>query len=45
MELGNSAELLNDGDIDLVLTDPPYHDDVHYGELFLALPQLGWAEE
>ena len=26
---------------DLVLTDPPYHDDVHYGEL--SLPFRAWA--
>jgi putative DNA methylase len=26
---------------DLILTDPPYHDDVHYGEL--SLPFRAWA--
>jgi putative DNA methylase len=41
VELGNSADLPNDGDIDLVLTDPPYHDDVHYGELSLLF--RSWA--
>jgi adenine-specific DNA methylase len=31
---GNSArQLLQDGSARLVLTDPPYHDDVQYGEL------------
>ena len=34
---GDSAHLegLTAGSIDLVLTDPPYHDDVHYAELSL----------
>lgn len=27
---------------DIALTDPPYHDDVHYGEL--SLPFRAWAE-
>lgn len=35
VDCGDSAELENEGDTDLVLTDPPYHDDVHYGELSL----------
>ncbi len=30
-----------DHTFDLVLTDPPYHDDVHYGEL--SLPFRAWA--
>jgi adenine-specific DNA methylase len=38
---GDSAALENQGDIDVVLTDPPYHDDVHYGELSLLF--RGWA--
>jgi len=38
---GDSAALDNDRDIDLVLTDPPYHDDVHYGELSLLF--RAWA--
>ena len=33
--------LLSDNSVDLVLTDPPYHDDVHYGEL--SLPLRAWA--
>jgi putative DNA methylase len=41
VECGDSAELPNEGDVDLVLTDPPYHDDVHYGELSLLF--RGWA--
>ncbi len=41
IEWGDSAELPNDHDVDLVLTDPPYHDDVHYGELSLLF--RGWA--
>ena len=38
----DSSELdVPDGSFDLVLTDPPYHDDVHYGEL--SLPFRAWA--
>lgn len=33
--------LLPDGSADLVLTDPPYHDDVQYHEL--SLPFRAWA--
>lgn len=33
--------LLRDASVDLVLTDPPYHDDVQYGEL--SLPLRAWA--
>ncbi|WNV75178.1 hypothetical protein [Geodermatophilus sp. DSM 44513] len=32
---------LPDRSVDLVLTDPPYHDDVQYGEL--SLPLRAWA--
>jgi 16S rRNA G966 N2-methylase RsmD len=32
--------LLADDSVDLVLTDPPYHDDVQYGEL--SLPLRAW---
>jgi adenine-specific DNA methylase len=32
---------LDDGSADLVLTDPPYHDDVQYSEL--SLPLRAWA--
>lgn len=42
---GSSARmLLAEGDLDLCLTDPPYHDDVQYGdlsELFRAWAGLG----
>jgi putative DNA methylase len=34
--------LLPAGSVDLVLTDPPYHDDVQYSEL--SLPLRGWAQ-
>lgn len=34
--------LLPDSAVDLVLTDPPYHDDVQYGEL--SLPLRAWAK-
>lgn len=34
--------LLPTGAADLVLTDPPYHDDVQYGEL--SLPFRAWAQ-
>lgn len=33
--------LLPDDSVELVLTDPPYHDDVQYGEL--SLPFRAWA--
>jgi adenine-specific DNA methylase len=33
--------LLDSGVVDLVLTDPPYHDDVQYSEL--SLPLRAWA--
>lgn len=33
--------LLADGSVDLILTDPPYHDDVQYHEL--SLPFRAWA--
>lgn len=39
---GNSERMaLPDGSIDLVLTDPPYHDDVQYADL--SLPFRAWA--
>ena len=39
---GSSEALpIADGSIDLVLTDPPYHDDVQYSEL--SLPLRAWA--
>lgn len=34
--------LLPDGCVDVVLTDPPYHDDVQYHEL--SLPLRAWAK-
>ena len=37
----SQRQLLPSGSVDLVLTDPPYHDDVHYGEL--SLPLQAWA--
>lgn len=41
---GSSERLvLQRNSIDLVLTDPPYHDDVQYGEL--SLPFRVWAEQ
>lgn len=40
--LGSSERLdLGDGSVDLVLTDPPYHDDVQYAEL--SAPLRAWA--
>jgi len=34
LALGSSVRTaLRDGTVDLVLTDPPYHDDIQYGEL------------
>jgi hypothetical protein len=39
---GNSERIaLADGCVDLVLTDPPYHDDVQYADL--SLPFRAWA--
>jgi putative DNA methylase len=39
---GDSAHIeCSPGSFDLVLTDPPYHDDVHYGELSLLF--RAWA--
>ena len=41
--VGSSERMvLQDGVVDLVLTDPPYHDDIQYGEL--SLPLRRWAE-
>ena len=37
----SQRQLLPSGSVDLVLTDPPYHDDVHYGEL--SQPLQAWA--
>lgn len=37
----SSSMRLEDNSIDLVLTDPPYHDDVQYHEL--SLPLRAWA--
>ena len=40
---GSSEQLLMPDDcVDLVLTDPPYHDDVQYSEL--SLPFRAWAQ-
>lgn len=41
VECGDSAEIDARANFDLILTDPPYHDDVHYGELSLLF--RGWA--
>lgn len=43
VELGSSAHLvgLENGFADVVLTDPPYHDDVDYSAL--SLPLRAWA--
>jgi adenine-specific DNA methylase len=39
---GNSEKiLLRDNSVDLVLTDPPYHDDIQYSEL--SLPFRVWS--
>ncbi len=39
---GSSEQLeLDDGSVDIILTDPPYHDDVQYHEL--SLPLRAWA--
>ena len=37
----SQRQLLPAGSVDLVLTDPPYHDDVQYGEL--SQPLRAWA--
>lgn len=37
----SQRQLLPTGSVDLVLTDPPYHDDVQYGEL--SRPLQAWA--
>lgn len=37
----SERQLLPSGSVDLVLTDPPYHDDVQYGEL--SQPLQSWA--
>jgi len=37
----SERQLLPTGSVDLVLTDPPYHDDVQYGEL--SQPLRAWA--
>lgn len=37
----SQRQLLPSGSVDLVLTDPPYHDDVQYGEL--SLPLQAWS--
>lgn len=37
----SQRQLLPSGSVDLVLTDPPYHDDVQYGEL--SQPLQAWA--
>ncbi|MFI6783765.1 hypothetical protein [Micromonospora sp. NPDC050276] len=42
VEGSSEAVLLPDGCVDLVLTDPPYHDDVQYSEL--SLPFRAWAQ-
>lgn len=42
--LGSSeVQRLESGTVGLVLTDPPYYDDVQYGEL--ALPFTAWARQ
>jgi putative DNA methylase len=41
VEGSSERMLLADGAADLVLTDPPYHDDVQYSEL--SLPLRAWA--
>jgi len=56
LALGSSVRMaLRDGAVDLVLTDPPYHDDIQYGELarlfhfwlrlYLELPPADEKEE
>lgn len=40
---GSSARMVLPGaSVDIALTDPPYHDDVQYGEL--SLPLRAWAQ-
>lgn len=41
VEGSSERMLLPDGSVDVVLTDPPYHDDVQYHEL--SLPLRAWA--
>lgn len=41
VEGSSERVVLPEGTVDLVLTDPPYHDDVQYGEL--SLPLRAWA--
>ncbi|MEX1009027.1 MAG: hypothetical protein WD271_14440 [Acidimicrobiia bacterium] len=41
VEGGSQRLVLQGGTADLVLTDPPYHDDVQYGAL--SLPLLAWS--
>jgi putative DNA methylase len=43
VEGSSERMLLSDGTVDLVLTDPPYHDDVEYDEL--SLPLRAWANQ
>ena len=56
LALGSSARMaLKDGAVDLILTDPPYHDDIQYGELarlfhfwlrrYRELPDIDEGEE
>lgn len=42
VEGSSEKVLMPDGCVDLVLTDPPYHDDVQYSEL--SLPFRAWAQ-
>lgn len=42
VEGSSERMLLPSGSTDLVLTDPPYHDDVQYSEL--SLPLRAWAD-
>ena len=42
VQLGSSESLKLEAEVaDLILTDPPYHDDVEYGEL--SMPLRAWA--
>ena len=43
VEGSSERMLLPDRSVDLVLTDPPYHDDVQYDEL--SLPLRAWAKQ
>lgn len=43
VEGSSERMLLPDASVDLVLTDPPYHDDVQYSEL--SLPLRSWAQQ